>query len=350
MKAGRPSTFFTAPLIHRRETFGKLLKTPGIQFLDQLMLKLDTALFGDQFSVPTHTYPSFALRGVSPSFASPEPAITGVFGSEGLPAMGAFHRTSCQTNFNCMSIAAALVCISMLTATEPCATADMQEMWNEKTDSNYELVGTRDGHVNLLDRSSGETIRVFTMNHPEVVREIHVLDHGRTLAVSQANETTFWDISSGRELFKAPYRIYAFSPTQTNFFIYRERNVFWISYPSLAEICKLTSSPVMGPDSFAFSPDGRFLTIAFYSGRPSTDAYYPNPEPQSKSYRYARLFDLADCREIEEFTRLDASILGGFSDDSRFLTLTDAAIRLDGQYMEGSWQFDLETRKLATSR
>jgi hypothetical protein len=248
-----------------------------------------------------------------------------------------------------MSIVAALVCISTLTATQSCANT-MQEIPNEKTDSNYEVVGTRDGHVNLLDRRSGETIRVFTMDHPEVVREIHVLDRGRTLAVSQANETIFWEISSGRELFKAPYRIYAFSPIKTNFFIYRERNVFWISYPSLTERCKLTSSPVMGPDSFAFSPDGRFLTIVFYSGRPSTDAYYPNPEPQSKSYRYARLFDLTDCNEIEEFTRLDASMLGVFSEDSRHLTLTDAAIRLDGQYMEGSWRFDLQTRELAVSR
>lgn len=236
--------------------------------------------------------------------------------------------------------------MGILTADQLALASDTQKTFGETEGLRYQATGTRDGKVQIVDRDNGKTLRVFTMAHPRVIREIHVLEKGRVIGASQGDETEFWDMATTKGLYRAPYRIYAFSPQQPNFFTYRQGSIFLVAYPSFKDICKLTSEPVMGPDAFTFSPDGRFLTIVFDSGRPSSDDNYPNPNPQSKSYRYARLFDVLECKEINEFTALDTTTLGTFAPGGDYLELRDAVVRLADRYAKGTWRFDLSSHKL----
>ena len=204
----------------------------------------------------------------------------------------------------------------------------------------YVITGTRDGEVRVTNAETGKALHRFMMAHRGVVREIHVLDDGCVIAASQSDETEFWDLATGAKLYRVPLRIYAFTRDQKHFFIYRDNYVFWFAYPGLTEVCRPTPTPVMGPDGFTFSPDGRYLEIVFSSGPPSSDSVWPEPEPQSKSDRYARLFDTRRCEEIAAFTALDTTPLGTFSRDSRMLLLRDAVVRTGGAYEQGTWRFD----------
>jgi hypothetical protein len=222
---------------------------------------------------------------------------------------------------------------------------------NQKAESphNYEVSGSgnKSGLVTVKDRTSGKVIRTFQMQKA-VVREVFLLDGGETVAASQKDHTVFWNLETGKEIHRIEQRIYGFSHDQTKFFIYQPREVVIYSYPSLQPSCQLTDLPIIGPDEFSFSPNDKFLGIVFATGRPESDDNYPDTGPLRRSILIGSLFDLNKCQQIQEFSELRIDELGKFSDDSKFynFTLNYTVIVGKPPDLQGSWRFDLTTKKL----
>jgi hypothetical protein len=210
---------------------------------------------------------------------------------------------------------------------------------------NYIASGDRQGQVTIREISSGEVIRIFGMDEGVVVREVFLLDDGRTVAASQKKQAVFWDLTTGREISRLNQRIYGFSHLGTRFFTYKYPDgMFLYSYPELTQICTLAKKRMPpGPFRFLFSPDDRFLVVGFASGFPSSDENYPRRNPVRSAYVYVKLFKLDTCQEIHEFSQLRA-VEGKFSPDSKFYDFKKTKRSLpDDNFVTKSWRFDLTT-------
>lgn len=203
------------------------------------------------------------------------------------------------------------------------------------------ISGNRQGEVTVKESTSGEVIRTFEMDEGVVVREVFLLDGGKTVAACQKNHAVFWDLTTGKEISRLNQRIYGFSHDKTKFFTYNYPDgVSLYAYPELTQICELLRKRVSGPFRFLFSPNDRFLVVTFVSGFPSSDKNFPKRNPTRHGLVYTKLFNLDTCEEIEEFYRLRARE-GKFSPDSRFYYFN----KTRGSSTQ-SWQFDLITYKV----
>jgi hypothetical protein len=211
--------------------------------------------------------------------------------------------------------------------------------------SSYEVTGNQTGQVIVKDKVSGRVIRRFQIEKG-VIREVFLLDGGKTVSASQKDSTVFWDLDTGREIQRFEQRIYGFSHDKTKFFTYSPQGVLLYSYPEMKPVCELAKGLMVGPEKFLFSSDDGFLAILFATGRPESDEYYPGTGPVRRSIRYSKLFNIKTCREIQEFSQLKVSQLGEFSKDSKSYTLDNYAIFIENRYVKGSWRFDLTTNKL----
>ncbi len=163
--------------------------------------------------------------------------------------------------------------------------------------SRYQISGDRVGKVTVKDTASGEVIRTFEMDEGVVVRELFLLDGGKTVAASQKDHAVVWDLKTGREIGRVNQRVYGFSHDETKFFThYYPEGVALYAYPGLKKICQLLSQPTDGPASFLFSPDDRFLFIASATGFPSTDENYPRGNLTDISISETLLFNLQECQ------------------------------------------------------
>lgn len=221
---------------------------------------------------------------------------------------------------------------------------------NTSGSSRYSVSGDRLGVVTVKDAVSSEVIRTLKMDDGVVVRETFLLDGGKTVAASQKDHTVFWELATGREIRRFPQRIYGFSPDETKFFTYESPGqVFLYAYPNAAPICKLVEI-VNGPAEFQFSPNSRFIVIAFVTGWPTGDKYYPYPEPDYwRISTNIKLFNVANYQEILEFSELRLLSLGEFSLDSKFYYMKDLLVYINsgrGGREKGSWQFDLDTYQI----
>jgi len=206
----------------------------------------------------------------------------------------------------------------------------------------YSVSGSRQGEVTVKDAATGEVIRTFQMDFGVVVRETFLLDGGKSVAASQKDHAVFWDLATGREIRRFRQRIYGFSPNEKIFFTYHSQKVFLYSYPDLTSIC-LLSDRTAGPESFRFSPDNRFLAIRFITGFPATDKNYPNRNHVTRGLVYTKLFNLQDCQEILEFSRLNIRRLGEFSWDCRYYDIPETFITRVSNFKKSTWRFDLTT-------
>ncbi|HAG83218.1 MAG TPA: hypothetical protein DCL61_19255 [Cyanobacteria bacterium UBA12227] len=221
----------------------------------------------------------------------------------------------------------------------------------------YQVSGDRLGRVMVKDTLTGEVVRTFEMDEGVFVRETFLLDNNQTIAVSQIvlvnppdlvpqkNRTLFWDLATGREIARIDQRVYGFNHDETKFFTQNGEGVFLYSYPDLKPICKLTKQPEAGTQIFRFSPDGKFLFIQFHSGYTAGAQGLPDPLPiVDASAVYTKLFNLQNCREIQEFSAHRSHVSAvQFSEDSKFLYLENLLIYLDGIRQEGNWRFNLES-------
>jgi hypothetical protein len=214
---------------------------------------------------------------------------------------------------------------------------------NTISNGRYSVSGDRNGIVTVKDAISSEVIRTFQMDVGVVVREIFLLDGGKTVAASQKDRAVFWDLETGREIRRFPQRIYGFSNDESKFFTYElpQGILFLYSYPSFRLVCKIKKGGD-GPEQFRFSPNDRFLNIQFTTGYPGSDENYPVRSP---SFISAKLFDIQTCQEIQEFSQLDLISIGEFSADSNFL-MTPEYTYVDlnsDKIVRTLWRFNLKT-------
>ncbi len=233
----------------------------------------------------------------------------------------------------------------------------ISDLQKEKTPSAspYSVSGSREGQVTVKDATTGEVFRTFEMDSGVVVRETFLLDGGKTVAASQKDHTIFWDLTTGKKIRRFPQRIYGFSPDEKTFFTYEDKKlgtlgkVILYAYPSMKYICLLIET-IDGPADFQFSPNSRWIVIAFVTGWPTGDKYYPYPEPDYwRISTKIKLFNLANYQEIREFSELRLFLLGEFSLDSKFYYMKDQLVDINsasGHWEKGSWQFDLDTYQI----
>ena len=145
----------------------------------------------------------------------------------------------------------------------------------------YKLSGDRQGQVTVKNTASGEIVHTFQMDEGIVLREVFILNNGKTIAASQKDHAVFWDLATGKEIRRFHQRIYGFSHDETKFFTYEEKKVFLYVYPEMTLTCQL-SEGTFGPKDFQFSPDDHFLVIRFFRGLPADDEYYPRLNPVRK--------------------------------------------------------------------
>lgn len=223
------------------------------------------------------------------------------------------------------------------------------DLKNTMPASRYIVSGDRQGKVTVKDAVSLEVIRTFQMDSGVVVREVFLLDGGKTVGASQKDKAIFWDLDTGREIRRLNQRIYGFSHDEKKFFtFYHPEGVVLYAYPNLARICQLKKWPSFGPRGFRFSPDDRFLAIQFQTGFPSRDENYPYSDTVTRGIVYTKLFHIPNCQEIQEFSALRISSLGQFSPDSKFYDLKNVFTYIEGGRLptRGSWRFDLTTYKV----
>lgn len=223
----------------------------------------------------------------------------------------------------------------------------MFEQVNTVQASGYQVCGDPQGQVTVREIASQEVIRTFGMDEGVVVREVFLLDGGRTVAASQKDHAVFWDLATGQQVHRFQQRIYGFSHDETKFFTYKYPDgVSLYAYPELTQICELLNRRMAGPFHFLFSPDDRFLVVWFGTGYPSSDKNYPRRNRARAALAYTKLFNLDTCQEIQEFSRLRPG-KGKFSPNSRFYDFKKTwQSSSDSSWSTTSWRFDLTTYEL----
>ncbi|QSJ18095.1 hypothetical protein JYQ62_04450 [Nostoc sp. UHCC 0702] len=211
----------------------------------------------------------------------------------------------------------------------------------------YEIIGNRTGQVIVKNKASGQVIRTFQM--PEgVVRELFLLKGGKVLGASQKDRAIFWNLNTGETISQFPQRIYGFSHDETKFFTYHQGKIILYNYPKLNLACELENVATVGTEKFVFSPNDHFLAVLFATGRPESDEYYPGTGPLRRSIRYSKLFDINNCQEIPEFSKLRIFQLGKFSNNSQFYDIESYPLYVESEsrYVTATWRFNLTTKKM----
>ena len=135
----------------------------------------------------------------------------------------------------------------------------------------YRVMEDHVGTITLKDQKTGLPIRTFHMNRNIKVREMFLLDKGKTVAASQADHTVFWNTATGREVGRLDQRVQGFSHDQTKLFTWHRGFLSLYSYPSLKLIGTLNNESRMGVEAYLFSPDDRYLAVQLATGRPEAE-------------------------------------------------------------------------------
>jgi hypothetical protein len=220
---------------------------------------------------------------------------------------------------------------------------------NTVSASRYSVSGDRHGIVTVKNAVSSEVIRTFKMDDGVVVRETFLLNGGKTVAASQKDHTVFWELATGKEIRRFPQRVYGFSHDETKFFTWqamdKKHNILLYSYPDMNLMCKLLPYQGLGPETFQFSPNDRFLVVTLYTGVPLSDEDYLNPPIHISGLRLTNLFDLKMCQVIEQYSKLLYGDVAEFSPDSKFYILKGSLI-VNGRRISGPCNFNLSNYQL----
>ncbi|BAZ28610.1 hypothetical protein NIES4074_10440 [Cylindrospermum sp. NIES-4074] len=211
----------------------------------------------------------------------------------------------------------------------------------------YEIIGNTTGQIIVKNRATGKVIRTFQMKE-EIVRDLFLLERGKIIGASQKKHTVFWNVRTGQVIYQSPQRIYGFSGNETKFFTYNQKKLLVYNYPKMTLACELNGGIAVVPEKFIFSPDDNFLAVLFASGNPESDEYYPGASPSRRSIRYSKLFDINNCQENLEFSKLKIFQLGEFSNNSQFYDIGNYPLYVESQnrYITATWRFVLAKNKL----
>ncbi|MDC0834379.1 hypothetical protein CKA32_004781 [Geitlerinema sp. FC II] len=212
----------------------------------------------------------------------------------------------------------------------------------------YRLNGNEQGQVTLRDIESEEVVWMFQMEERIPIRHVFLLDGGRTAAAAQKDRTVFWDLETGREIYRLNERVYGFPEDRTKFLsvAYRSQEIDVYAYPDFRRICRLehTTPKVGGIQGLIFSPNGQFVVIGLSSYRPLSDESYSGSHGYYRGIASIKLFDLDRCQEVSEFNRLRIGGAGEFSSDSQYYEVfRDEVIEVENRRFKRGQRFNLET-------
>ena len=214
--------------------------------------------------------------------------------------------------------------------------------------SRYSLTGNREGRVSFGDFRK-QTYNHFQMDADKWVREVFVLDDGKTVGASQADHTVFWDAATGKETGRIAERVYGFAHNGREFFTRNADGKFWLyTYPQLKRLRQIITQSNQGVESFLFSPNDRYLAIKLTSARPELEETYPNGHKTGRNIEWIYFCDTETGADVspEAEARYWFHNTGVFSPDSRYYDV-EATITLREGVISGLWRYDLTTRKVA---
>ncbi len=227
--------------------------------------------------------------------------------------------------------------------------------WDQPTldYKDYKLVGTKDGKVIVQTKGSGRVVRTFQLQKGLVVRDLFLLNHHQVIAASQSNQTVFWDLATKRIIRRFPERVYGISHNDENFLSYDEdtKTISIYSYPSFAQTCEIPlDNPDVGIAEFAFSPNDKFLAILLAPGRPEDEDHYPLPSPTKNHTRSSKLYNIAICQEVHNFSKkFQIYNIGTFTEDSRFYDIDryyQSSGSAEKHYIKETMRLDLSTNEI----
>lgn len=191
----------------------------------------------------------------------------------------------------------------------------------DRKNANVKAVATDDGFIEVVDGSTGKVLHTFA-KPAGVVREIFALGGGSVVTTSQKDFTEFWNAGTGQKIRRFPERIYAFGHDERSFVTFTpDRELKLYDYPGLTLKHDLGNQKSAGPSGVAFSPDDRYLAVAFCTACPLSDKQYGNPT-LGATLRFVWLFELSTGTRVSEVNGL---FLGSFSEDSRYYRTGDGA-------------------------
>ncbi len=209
----------------------------------------------------------------------------------------------------------------------------------------YSLTGNQEGRVSFGDFQK-QVYTHFQMDADKWVREVFVLDDGKTVGASQADHTVFWDVATGKETGRVAERVYGFSHDGRKFFTRSEDGKLWLyKYPERKRLRQIETNVGAGMDAFLFSPNDRYLAIKFTFARPEPESTYPRPHRINNNIVSISIYDLDTGANVSSWSPYTFNHnMGVFSPDSRYYDVEDTIIT---RYVEsGVWRYDLTTRKV----
>ena len=230
------------------------------------------------------------------------------------------------------SIASFALTVSFTTSVSQAQTiAAAQELAAEKpmtifkahsvTSGNLTLTGNQQGQAILRNTLTDSTV-TFQADAGKWVREVFLLDGGKTVGASQADHTVFWNVTNSQQIGRIEARVYGFSHNQKLCFAQTPGGMLQLyAYPSLKLRGRLNSVEQKGADEFLFSPDDHYLMLQITRLRPESEADYPKSHFAFHSYTNVNLYNLIEVREIIQFARFHDFGMETFTPDSRCVVL-----------------------------
>ena len=210
----------------------------------------------------------------------------------------------------------------------------------------YSLTGNREGRVSFGDFQK-QVYNHFQMDADKWVREVFVLDDGKTVGASQADHTVFWDATTGKETGRVAQRVYGFAHTGREFFTRSADGKFWLySYPQFKRLRQIITHTNRGVEAFLFSPNDRYLAMKVESARPESEETYPYPHNSNKNSVSTNIYDMKTGEEVSSESTYQFHNMGIFSPDSRYYDV-DETITLRSGVVSGVWRYDLTTLKVS---
>ncbi len=211
------------------------------------------------------------------------------------------------------------------------------------------LTGNAQGQAILKNTATGAT-QIFQADATKWVREVFLLDGGKTVGAAQYDHTVFWDAKTGRETGRIPARVYGVSHNQ-KFCLAQTatRYLQLYAYPSLRLLGQLTESYEMGVNRFIFSPDDRYALVEHALSRAESEDSYPRHDFVFSEETHAKLYDLVKVKAVEAFNYYMIDGIGTFSADSRFINMGDVLIQKSRDFNnkpDSTWQFDIGNETL----
>ena len=207
--------------------------------------------------------------------------------------------------------------------------------------SRYSVTGDNEGLVKFGDFKR-KVFNHFQMDKGKWVRELFVLNDGKTIGASQIDHTVFWETATGKEVGRVHEHVYGFSHNQKYFIAQDSRyDISIYEYAGFKRVAQF-ASPARGVCAYLFSPDDNYCAIQFAGNFPAPDSIYPGELQARSNIVRVQVYRLDPVGEVPNFASLNVTSIGTFAADSSAY-FGDSPIYKGRDRIDGSWRFDLKT-------